>query len=192
MSSADEAPDVRFATMADVPDLRRLIDASVRALSSGLYTPEQIEAALQHVFGVDTQLIHDGTYFVIEASGEMAAAGGWSARETLFGGDQAKSGADAWLDPAASPARIRAFFVHPRWVRRGFARRIYQACESAARARGFCAFELVATLPGEPLYRSLGFVKMRDVNVQMPGGLVLPCHLMTRRLPPSSADSRRT
>ena len=175
-------PLLRSATLADVDPLRRLIDVSVRALSTGVYTPQQIDAALEHVFGVDTQLIRDQTYFVADVDRQIVAAGGWSARETLFGGDQAKGAGDGRLDPATAPARIRAFFVHPQWTRRGLARRIYEACESAARARGFTAFELAATRPGVPLYCALGFEAVEPVNVVMPGGLVLPCERMRREL----------
>src|SRR5215211_6337268 len=173
---------VRVATEGDVPELEALIDRSVRSLSASVYAAVQIDAALTHIFGVDTQLIADETYYVIEAGDTIVAAGGWSARQTLFGGDQLKTGADATIDPATMPARIRAFFVDPRWTRRGLARRLYDACEAAARARGFRRFELMATLPGVPLYRALGFVDIEAVDVPMPGALVLPCIRMGRSL----------
>jgi GNAT superfamily N-acetyltransferase len=162
--------------------LSELIALSVRGLSTADYTPEQIEGALAHVFGVDTQLIQDGTYYVIEAGDALAAAGGWSARQTLFGGDQMKGDADLTIDAATVPARIRAFFVHPSWARRGLARQLYAACESAALARGFRRFELMGTLPGVPLYRSLGFEDLERVDVPLPGGQVLPCIRMGRSI----------
>ena len=165
-----------------MPALSALIDRSVRSLSASVYSAAQIEAALTHVFGVDTQLISDRTYYVIETAGTIAAGGGWSARQTLFGGDQMKTDADVPIDPATMPARIRAFFVDPAWARRGLARRLYHACESAARTRDFRRFELMATLPGVPLYRALGFVDIEAVDVPMPGGLVLPCIRMGRAL----------
>jgi hypothetical protein len=112
-------PQLRPAVAADVAPLQALIAASVRGLSAGHYTPAQAEGGLREVFGVDTQLVADGTYFVIEAEGAIVAAGGWSARRTLFGGDQMKGREDPRLDPATEPARIRAFFVHPAWARRG-------------------------------------------------------------------------
>src|SRR3712207_5085980 len=124
---------VRHATDADLPALRALIAASVRGLSAGYYTPEQAESALVHVFGPDTQLIADGTYYVAEADGALVAAGGWSRRRTLYGGDQTKAGADPLLDPATEPARIRAFFVHPAWARRGLGRALFAHCLAAAR-----------------------------------------------------------
>ena len=100
----------------------------------------------------------------------------------MYGGDQAKREVDSLLDPATEPARIRAFFVHPDWTRRGLARRLFAACESAAPARGFRAFELVATLPGEPLYRALGFTAIEPIPVHMPGDLTLPCLRMRLEL----------
>ena len=128
--------NLRVATSNDVPALRTLIDLSARALSAGFYSPAQIEAAVNHVFGVDTQLIADGTYFLVETIEGPVAAGGWSARRTLYGGDQMKAGADPLLDPSSEPARIRAFFVQPDWARLGLARKLYGACVEAARAAG--------------------------------------------------------
>lgn len=157
-----------------------LIEVSVRALSKGHYTPEQTEAALVHIFGVDSRLISDGTYYAITDDAAIVAAGGWSARDTLYGGDQARGRADSMLDPATMPARIRAFFVHPHWTRRGLARRIFRECEVAAGARGFREFELVSTLPGEQLYRALGFVPLEPVSIPLPGNQVLPCLRMHR------------
>ena len=168
------ATRLRSATATDVPALSALIERSVRLLSASVYTPAQIDAALAHVFGVDSQLLADGTYYVIDAGDRIVAAGGWSARQTLFGGDQMKADDDVAID-LAMPARIRAFFVDPDWTRRGLARQLYDACEAAARARGFQRFELMATLPGVPLYRALGFTDLERVDVPLPDGLVLPC-----------------
>jgi len=173
---------LRVATPADTVAIQALIASSVRALSAGIYSSAQIESAITHVFGVDSQLISDATYYVIVSGAHIVAAGGWSARQTLYGGDQVKSGTDLTIDPANSPARIRAFFVHPDWARRGLARRIFSACEQAARDRGFRRLELLATLPGTPLYRALGFVDRETVDVPLPDGLVLPCIRMDRRL----------
>jgi len=165
---------LRNATPSDLQALNALIDASVRGLSVGYYSPEQIESSLRFVFGADTQDIADQTYFVIEEQGTIVAAGGWSRRATLYGGDQLKEGADPLLDPGRDPARIRAFFVHPQWTRRGLARQLFDACASAARAHGFTHLELAATLPGIPLYEALGFVPIEPVNHTMPDGVVLP------------------
>lgn len=148
---------LRLATPDDIEMLMVLIEQSARALSAGFYSAQETEAVVRHVFGVDSQLIADGTYFVIEADGRLAACGGWSRRSTLFGGDQFKAQADALLDPARDAARIRAFFVHPDFARRGLGRMLLEASMNAARDEGFTALELMATLPGEPLYRAFGF-----------------------------------
>ncbi|HEX5436932.1 MAG TPA: GNAT family N-acetyltransferase [Gemmatimonadaceae bacterium] len=180
--------ELRLATMPDIPALNALITASARGLSAGFYTPAQVQALVTHVFGVDTQLIVDRTYYVIDApGGAPAAAGGWSARRTLYGGDQMKAGAagDARLDPASEPARIRAFFVHPRWARRGLGSRLFTACADAAQAAGFRALELMATLPGEPLYGTLGFAVVKRVEVALPGGVMVPLVHMARPLVPA-------
>ena len=175
------ATRLRSATADDVPALSALIERSVRLLSLAVYTPAQIDDALAHVFGVDSQLLADGTYYVIDAGDRIVAAGGWSARQTLFGGDQMKADDDVAID-LTMPARIRAFFVDPDWTRRGLARQLYDACEAAALERGFRRFELMATLPGVPLYRALGFMDLERVDVPMPDGLVLPCLRMSRAL----------
>ena len=177
---------LRAATPNDRDELLRLIDTSVRALSDGLYTQAQIENALEHVLGLDSQLVADGTYYVIERNGMIVAAGGWSARQNPWGGDQVKQTEDPLLDPAVDAARIRAFYVHPSHTRQGLGRAIYQACEAAARARGFRRFELTATLPGVPLYEALGFVSGDTVDVPLSGSEVLPCLRMTRAIGPST------
>jgi GNAT superfamily N-acetyltransferase len=171
---------VRVATMADVPMLQELIDNSVRGLSSGFYSPAQIEAALVAVFGVDTQLLTDGTYYMIDSPSGALGIGGWSYRRNLYGGDQIKDGEDPALDPRTEPARIRAFFVRPDAARRGLARRLYDECARAAYARGFRHFELMATLPGVPLYSALGFSAVENVTLRMGEELTLPMVRMTR------------
>lgn len=184
---------LRVARQTDVPAMSALIDASVRGLGPPYYSAAQVEAGLAHVFGVDTQLVADGTYFVIDAIGAAggsgpvppAACGGWSARRTLFGGDQHKRGVDDRLDPASEPARIRAFFVHPGHARRGLGRQLFEACERAAVAAGFTAFELMATLPGVPLYEALGFTALEPVPVPTPAGVALDCLRMHRPIPRS-------
>lgn len=177
---------IRPAVPADIAPLNALIDASVRRLAVGFYDAQQIESSLQHMFGVDSQLVDDGTYFVVEVNGVRAACGGWSGRQTLFGGDQHKAadhrGSDAAVDPATMPARIRAFFVHPDFARRGLARRLYEHCAAEARAAGFRALELMGTLPGVPLYRALGFTTLERVDVRLPDGVIVPCERMRREL----------
>jgi len=181
-------PTLRVATLDDIPAISALIDASVRGLSDGHYDRDQVAASLRHLFGVDTQLIRDGTYFLIEDDGALIASGGWSARRTLYGGDQFKAAADPPLDPATDAARIRAFFVHPGFARRGLGRMLFARCAGAAFAAGFRRLELVATRPGEPLYRALGFTAVESVVAQLPGGVEIPCTLMTRQL--VDADGR--
>jgi GNAT superfamily N-acetyltransferase len=174
---------LRPATLADLPALYALIDRSVRGLNADRYTAEQVESALLHVFGPDTQLIADRTYFVVEApDGSLAAAGGWSRRRTLYGGDQAKGAEDPLLDPAVDAARIRAFFVDPAFARRGLARQLYERCEWEAIAAGFSAFELGGTLPGVPLYEALGFVAIGRADTVMPNGVRLPIVRMRKLL----------
>lgn len=174
--------ELRTAVLADIDAIRALIDTSVRSLSVGFYTPQEIESGLQFVFGPDTRLIEDGTYFVIDSADGLAAAGGWSRRRTLYGGDQFQTGAAPLLDPATDAAKIRAFFVHPSHARRGLASRLFTRCEEQARREGFRAFELGATLPGVPLYRALGFTDEERVDTSLPDGTTLPIVRMTRSI----------
>lgn len=178
-------PHVRLARHYDIPSLQALIARSGRELSVGYYTPEQADAITRHVFGVDTQLIDDQTYFVVEEDARIVACGGWSRRRTLFGGDQAKHGPDALLDPAREPARIRAFFVDPSMARRGIGRRLIEECVAAARQAGFTALELAATLPGEPLYLASGFAVVERFDLALPGGVTTPLVRMRMALDPS-------
>lgn len=161
---------IRPATMADLPALNALIRVSARELSRGFYSPALTESLIEHVFGVDTQLLHDGTYLVVEREGRIIACGGWSARRTLYGGDQAKSAADPLLDPRVDAARIRAFFVDPGCARQGIGRRLLAHCEAEARTAGFRRTELMATLPGVPLYRALGYEGLEQVSHELPDG----------------------
>ncbi len=166
---------IRLATPADIPALEPLIVASVRGLQTRDYTAAEIEGALASVFGVDTQLIADGTYFVAETEDHaIAGCGGWSKRRTLFGADHWTHREDALLDPATDAAKIRAFFVHPDWARRGIGTAILSACESAAIAAGFTRFEMGATLTGIPLYAARGYQASERFNVPLKNGATLP------------------
>ena len=148
---------IRKATLADRPAITDLIKASARHLSRDDYSAEQIEGAIATVFGVDTKLILDGTYFVAESAGELIGCGGWSKRRTLFGGDQYAARDAGELDPKTEPAKIRAFFIHPDHARKGIARAILDTCEAEAKASGFQVLELMSTLPGIKLYRACGY-----------------------------------
>jgi GNAT superfamily N-acetyltransferase len=177
---------VRKALAKDIPRLRQVIEASVRGLQAGDYTPAQIEGALQSVYGVDSQLIADGTYLVAEhlsdADPVIVACGGWSQRQTLYGGDQYAGREDSLLDPAREAAKIRAFFVHPKWARRGIGSLILQACEDAARIAGFTQLEMGATLSGVAFYRAKGYVEVEGQAVPLGNGEALPIAKMTKNL----------
>jgi GNAT superfamily N-acetyltransferase len=179
---------LRPARLADLPAIESLIERSARALSVGYYADSQVAGLVRHVFGADTRLVRDGTYYLLEAEdGGLAAAGGWSRRRTLYGGDRAKGGEDPLLDPAREPARIRAFFVDPGHARRGLGRRLFSACLAAARDAGFRQLTLVATLPGEPLYRALGFTADHRTTLSLPDGLEVPVIYMSRPVDPPVA-----
>jgi GNAT superfamily N-acetyltransferase len=164
---------LRLATATDVPELVKLIDLSVRTLSIGYYTPAQIDSSLKYIFGVDTQLLIDRTYYLVEKNDMIIGCGGWSKRNTLFGGDQHKEIKDPLLNPKKDAARIRAFFVHPSYVRQGIGRHIINNCETEAKKNGFENFELGATLPGVPLYTAMGYEPVERMDVTMTDGEVL-------------------
>ena len=168
---------LRKGTMEDVPELTLLIDASVRALHAEHYTPEQISSALKHIYGVDTTLIHDGHYFVVETSAspektQIVGCGGWSNRRTLYGGDRYAVRDDDLLDPATDAGKIRAFFVHPEWTRRGIGGIVLRACEGAAREAGFARVEMGATLSGVAFYASNGYREVEEVDEHLQDGVL--------------------
>ena len=173
---------LRPAVNGDVPVLEQLIPLSVRALQAPYYSAAQMDAAIGPVFGVDHQLIADGTYFAVEQDGRLIGCGGWSRRESLCGGGQAGAPAQAVLDPRRDAARIRAFFVHPDFARRGIGRSILAACESAIIAAGFHRAELLATLAGEPLYAAGGYRVVERSELELKNGVRLPVVLMGREL----------
>jgi GNAT superfamily N-acetyltransferase len=174
---------LRQAVAADIPRMREVIEASVRGLQAEDYSPAQIEGALQSVYGVDSQLIADGTYFVAEIpDGEIVACGGWSKRKTLYGGDQYAAREDSLLDPARDAAKIRAFFVHPRWARQGIGSLILDACEQAAIAAGFTRLEMGATLSGVAFYRAKGYVEIENQSVPLGNGEQLPIVRMAKEV----------
>jgi GNAT superfamily N-acetyltransferase len=179
---------IRPAVASDIPVLRDLIEASVRGLQSGDYSPAQIDSALRTVFGVDSQLINDGTYLLVETVPTdsqkipvIAACGGWSKRKTLYGGDRWRDRQDDMLDPETDAAKIRAFFIHPDWARKGIGTLLLDACESAARAAGFTRFEMGATLTGAKLFQKRGYVAMERLEVPLEGNITLPIIHMVKR-----------
>jgi GNAT superfamily N-acetyltransferase len=139
-------------------------------LQAGDYTPSQLESALETVYGVDSQLIADGTYYAAESKGTLVGCGGWSKRKTLYGGDLWTGREDDLLDPRRDAAKIRAFFVDPAWARRGVGTLILEACESAAKAAGFTRLEMGATLTGVPFYRVKGYIELEHLAVPLANG----------------------
>jgi len=190
--SISQSIAVRKAVPDDIPVLRELIDASVRGLQAQDYSPSQIESALATVFGVDSQLIEDGTYFAAESHGAtqdtqsnpavIVGCGGWSKRKTLFGSDHWTSREDELLDPLVDAAKIRAFFIHPDWARRGVGSLILQMCEDAAAAAGFTRCEMGATLTGVKLFSARGYVALENLTVPLKNGEGLPVVRMAKQL----------
>jgi GNAT superfamily N-acetyltransferase len=177
---------LRLAAARDVPALEALIAQSARALQADAYAPAQIEAALGSVFGVDHQLIADGTYWVAEQGDAIVGCGGWSRRKALFGGHHGSAGGDEpLLDPTRDAARIRAFFVHPAHARQGIGSQLLAACERAACDAGFRRLELVATLTGEPLYRAFAFDAVERYDVTLPNGMPLAVVRMVKTASPA-------
>jgi N-acetylglutamate synthase-like GNAT family acetyltransferase len=174
-------PLIRQATSADLPELKALVQLSVRRLQTRDYSPAQIESALTYIYHIDTQLILDGTYFVAEIEGVIAGCGGWSKRRALYNGDE-KHGAAPLRDPRTDPAVIRAMFTHPDYARRGIAREIMDMAEVGAWRAGFTRLELVATLTGVPLYRQCGFHEVEAFAVPMPNGESLPAVRMAKAI----------
>ncbi|HKE40633.1 MAG TPA: GNAT family N-acetyltransferase [Casimicrobiaceae bacterium] len=173
---------LRLARESDAPALEELIALSARVLQAPHYSPALIAAALGGTYGVDRQLIRDGTYFVAEDGGVLVGCGGWSKRRSLYGSDGGRTGDDPLLDPARDAARIRAFFVHPSWARRGIGRSIMTACEQAIRQSRFGTVDIVATLAGEPLYASFGYSVVERFDIAMSGGLKLPAVRMNKKI----------
>jgi N-acetylglutamate synthase-like GNAT family acetyltransferase len=193
--NVDAHIQIRKAVASDIPTLRALIDASVRGLQAEDYTPQQIEGALKTVFGIDSQLIEDGTYFIAEAeskakseskseSAEIIAVGcgGWSKRKTLFGGDQWTGRKDSLLDPRTDAAKIRSFFIHPEWPRRGIGSAILETCEAAAKSADFSRAEMGATLTGVKLFQVRGYVPLESIEIPLENGASLPVIRMAKQL----------
>jgi GNAT superfamily N-acetyltransferase len=175
---------IRPATMADLSTLQDLVAESVWVLQANEYNDEQRKAAIRLVYGVDTQLIRDGTYFAVEHGDTIVACGGWSRRRTLFGGDQHRATREPeLLDPATDAAKIRAFFVRPGWERKGIGSLLIRACEQAAVAEGFRKFEMGSTLTGIALYSTHGYRETERIEVSLDDGLTMTVVRMTKAIP---------
>jgi len=171
----------RIAKSDDMPALQQLMTAAIRELLPQFLSPEKVEASFA-VMGVDSQLIEDGTYFILEEDGVMAGCGGWSRRATLFGHNHTAGRDSRLLDPKSEPARVRAMYTAPGFVRRGVGRQILELCEAAARAEGFTRTELGATKGGEPLYSACGYVEIERLEVPTPNGVTVPITRMGKQL----------
>ena len=192
---------VRPAVIDEVPVMNTLIEASVRRLQAEDYSESQRESALATVFGVDTRLVEDGTYFVVEtervqhqssvagSNPQIVGCGGWSKRKTLYGADQWTDRKDELLDPVHDAAKIRAFFIHPDWARRGIGTMLLKACEDAARAAGFRRFEMGATLTGAKLFGARGYLAVRQLSVPLRNGQSLPIIHMEKEADTGDQDA---
>lgn len=170
----------RLARRDDLDALRALIEAAISDLQKPFLSDAQL-ASSRAIMGLDTQLVDDGTYFVVEIDGELAGCGGWSRRATLYGGDQTTGRSAALLDPTQDAARTRAMYTHPRHTRKGVGRLILSLCEEAARAEGFTRMELMSTLAGEALYRACGYEPLERIEDER-GGAAVPLIRMFKRL----------
>ena len=172
----------RLATRDDLPAIREVVDAAIAELQAGFLDEAQIESS-RAIMGVDTELIDDGTYFVIESDGALAGCGGWSRRATLYGGSQTPGRDSALLDPRIDPARIRAMYTSPAYARRGVGRLVLTLCERAAAAEGFTRLELMSTLSGEPFYTAYGFRPLERLT-DSTGGAPVPLVRMEKPVAP--------
>ena len=172
----------RIATLDDLPALKEVMRRSIDSLQDDFLSPEQVRAS-HHVMGLDTQLVIDGTYFIVECEGEIAGCGGWSWRSTLYGGDASVVEREPRaLDPEREPARIRAMYTDPSFVRRGVGRLVLKLCEAAARDAGFRATTMMATMAGVPLYGACGYTEVESVMSSPIDGVRVPLVRMEKRL----------
>jgi GNAT superfamily N-acetyltransferase len=173
---------LRLAVPEDLPALRDLMSAAIGELLNPFLSPQEVAASFE-IMGLDSQLVADGTYFLVEEEGALAGCGGWSRRATLFGGDHSAGRDAALLDPARDAARVRAMYTHPDHVRKGVGRLILDACESAAAGEGFARCEMAATLAGEPLYQACGYREIERFSAPTSGGIEVPLVRMGKALP---------
>lgn len=172
---------IRLATSADIPALKGLMERAISQLLPAFLAPEEVTAS-HEVMGLDTQLIEDGVYFIVEVDGALAGCGGWSRRATLFGGDHSSGRDAALLDPAVDPARVRAMYTDPEFTRRGVGRLILETCEAKAAAEGFSRCEMAATMAGEPLYAACGYQRIEPFEAETSAGVKVPLVRMGKSL----------
>ena len=176
-------PELKVANAGDAQSIDALMEASTAAIFPAYYDAAQTASSVRFIAQVDPDLLADGTYFVLEADGEVVACGGWSRRGRPYMGSADAPGDDRYLDPATEAAHLRAMFVRADWTRRGLGRRIIEASEDAARAMGFSRMDLVATLPGIPLYQAAGYTPTAEIeDIVLTDGVRLPCQAMTKPL----------
>ena len=178
--SEQTEPALRIASADDEPAIDALMKQSAAALFPRVYSSRQSESAVRYVAQVDSVLIADGTFFVLETGGELVGCGGWSRRDRLYTGSGESAGDARLLDPSTEPAKVRAMFVRADWTRRGLGRRILDACEAAARREGFRRLALMATLPGVPLYLAYGFRPLEELEITLEDGVTLECVAMEK------------
>lgn len=171
--SMSQTLTIRPAVSGDIPALKAVMDRAIKELLPAFLPPAEVLAS-QEVMGLDTQLIEDGTYYVVEADGAIAGCGGWSRRATLFGGDHSAGRDAALVDPATDPARVRAMYTSPDFTRRGVGRLILATCEAKAKAEGFSRCEMAATMAGEPLYAACGYQRIEPFEAQTSNGVKVP------------------
>jgi GNAT superfamily N-acetyltransferase len=173
---------IRKAVAADLPAIERVMTASMAALGAPWYDDAQLASAVRYIAVGDHHLVDDGTFFVIEEEARIIACGGWSARKKLFSGPAEQASLEGRLDPATDAARVRAMFVDPAYARRGLGRQILEAAEADARRAGFTRYELMATLPGVPLYSACGYEEIEKAAIELPDGVRLDCIRMGKRV----------
>jgi GNAT superfamily N-acetyltransferase len=178
----DPAPRLRLARSDDIPAIDDLMKRATREIFPRFYTDEQTQASVTFISAVDPMLVGDGTYYVVEVSGEIVGCGGWSRRDKLFTGAGESLHDARLLDPATEPARVRAMFVRPDWTRRGLGTMILEASEAAAKAEGFRSLALMSTMPGLPLYEKYGFRVDEPAEVTMPNGVKIAGASMSKRM----------
>ncbi|KAF2748973.1 acyl-CoA N-acyltransferase [Sporormia fimetaria CBS 119925] len=167
----------RPATPSDIPALESMIATSLRGLALGHYTQAELDGSIGYLFGPDTLLIHDQTYYILhpaDSPSTICACGGWSFRKTLYGADRAPGRMPEARDPKTERASIRAIFTHPDWARKGLGTMMMRYCEQKAKDGGFDRWEMGSTLSGVALYEKCGYVKSGKLDqVALPNGEII-------------------